>query len=345
MTGSPADGSVSVLVLRALLMGAQALGVELPRLAREAGLGLAVLTPESVADPDGRVPARTVLALWQTLPELSGHEHFGLWLAEVAKAAPISPAAWFILSSPTLEVGLERVVRFQRLLHDRSQSQLRRDENELCYVHQVGDPAFRAPRHAIEFGFAQAVWLVRRALGRTVFPSRVHFQHAAPKDIAPYAALFGRGVTFGASSDELAFARQTCELPLVTQDDALSELVLAHARVLLERLPTDTSWATRVRSAIVRALPRDLPDLERVAQTLSSTKRTLQRRLAEEGTSFEEIFDAVRRELAERYLNERRLSVQECAFLLGYSDLSAFHRAFSRWHGVSPTRFRSGVDP
>jgi AraC-like DNA-binding protein len=321
--------------------GALASGLDVARLPELTGVPAACLEPSLLADPDGRVPARVALRLWETLPQLTQRESFGLWLAELTGAAPLTAASWFILSSPTLGAGLERAVRFQRLLHDHAASELTPSAAGVVYSHRIGDGSFRAPRHAIEFGFAQIVHLLRRASGQPVSPSGVEFQHAAPADATQHTRLFGAEVRFNAEADRLHFSRALCDLPSLSADPALEELVMAHARTQLARLSDDQSLSSRVRRALTARLPGTLLGIDEVAASLSLSKRTLQRRLRDQGTSFDALADATRRQLAERYLGEHRFSVQETAFLLGYSDVSAFHRAFSRWTGTSPARFRS----
>ena len=340
MVDSPLDGTISSLVVRALLAGALHHGVDLHVLEERCGFVPNTLDPKRVEDPDERLPARVAFRLWQVLPELVQDPTFGLWLAERTARTPLTAASWFIVSSSSVEQGLARAVEFQRLLHDRANGELRRGERETVYVHRVGDATFRAPSAAIEYGFAQLVLLVRRATGKDVVPSRVRFQHARPHEIEHHRRLFGTNLDFNAERDELAFDRSTCELPVLSADPALSELVTAHARTLLERLPEAKSWTARVQSVLGRELPRTTPTIDDVASALSVAKRTLQRRLKDEGTSFEDVADGLRRSLAERYLSERRLAVQETAFLLGYSDVSAFQRAFLRWTGLSPSRWR-----
>src|SRR5262245_25625342 len=116
MALSPADGTVSVLVLRALLAAADFHRIDRQTLAAETGIAPATFDPKLLGDPDGRVPARAVLRLWETLPKMTGRDDFGLWLAELARAAPVTPASWLILSSPTLHEGIEQAVAYQRLL-------------------------------------------------------------------------------------------------------------------------------------------------------------------------------------------------------------------------------------
>jgi len=340
MADSPLDGTISALVVRALLLGARLHGLDPRGLEEPCGFRPDTLDPKRVEDPDGRLPARVAVRLWQVLPEVTQNPAFGLWLAERMAEAPLTVASWFILSSASVDQGLTRAFEFQRLLHDRANGELFHTDHETVYRHRVGDESFRAPSPAIEFGFAQLALLVRRATGKPVVPSRVQFQHARPANLTHHRRLFGDHVVFHGEHDEIAFDRATRELPVLSADAALNELVTAHARLLLERLGEATTWTARVQRALAKELPRTAPRIEDVASELLVAKRTLQRRLRDEGTSFEDVADGLRRTLAERYLAERRLGVQETAFLLGYSDVSAFQRAFVRWTGLSPSRWR-----
>jgi len=340
MADSALDGTISALVVRALLLAAAEHRLDVGELEVRAGFAAGTLDAKNVADPDARLPARVAVRLWQVLPELTKNPGLGLWLAERLADAPLTVASWFILSSPSVDAGLARAFEFQRLLHDRANAELVQGEHETTYVHRIGEAGFRAPSAAIEFGLAQLVHLVRRATGKPVVPSRVRLQHARPADVALHTRVFGPGIEFGASEDALSFDRAACELPVVSADPALGELVLAHARTLLARLSEVASWTARVESVLAKELPHVAPNIDSAASALAVAKRTLQRRLRDEGTSFEAVADAFRRTLAERYLKEQRLGVQETAFLLGYSEVSAFQRAFVRWTGLSPSRWR-----
>jgi AraC-like DNA-binding protein len=335
-----AAGSMSVLVLRALVLGASLRGIEARQLAQRAGIPEQLVSPQILGDPDGRVQALHVVRLWEYLPEALADERFGLTLAALAAGAPLSVGWWVVWSSPTLGHGLTQGVRYQRLLHDQSRSQLIIDREQGVYRHQVGAPPDRAPRHAIEFGFASFVRFARRATGRDVVPSRVSLQHGAPRDRTEHQAVFGHAVQFESEHDELVFDRATLDLPLLTADASLQEVVESHARGLLQRFPDEHGLDARLRTAICEELRGGQLSLERIAQRLGAAPRTLQRWLKGEGTSFGAVVDQLRRELGERYLRDRRLSIQETAFLLGFSDVSAFHRAFVRWTGQTPRSFQ-----
>jgi AraC-like DNA-binding protein len=336
-------GTISVLVVRALVVGGMALGLQPNELAKLSGVPEDVLSPEVLADPDARVSSIWVLRLWEYLPRRAEEENFGLWLAERLNGAPLTVAWWVILASATLGEGLSRALRYQRLLHDGARSEIIRSPDEVIYRHQVGAPPFRPPRDAIEFGFASLIQLAQRATGRDIAPKRVTLQHQAPGDLARHRRFFGPGLSFDEAHDEVVFTREQLGCPLVTADDTLREVVEAHARELVARLPHADKTGDRVRVAICDLLRDGPPRGQTVARRLGMPLRTLQRRLREEDTTLAALIDGVRFELAERYLSDARISTQEAAFLLGFSDVSAFHRAFVRWTGVTPAEYRSGA--
>jgi AraC-like DNA-binding protein len=338
--GGP-EATASVLLVRALVMGAAALGLSSEQLAEGTGASAHLFTLDALGDPDARVPASLVLALWTYLPTRCPDESFGIWLSERLNAPPLSLASWLISSSSTLGEGLERALRYQRLLHDEAESELRVSANEASYRHQIGAPPFRAPAAAIEFGFITFLQLARRMTGVTVVPSRMRLRHAAPRDASRHRAWFGPALEFSASEDELVLDRADLDRKVLDADPALAKILEAHAMAALARLPESSELRARVRAQIHELLRGGTPSLEAVCERLKLSRRTLQRHLSSGGTSFAEELDGARHALALRYLSDPRISLQEAAFLLGFSDVTAFHRAFQRWTGQTPSRFRT----
>ena len=336
-----ARATASVLLLRALVAGAGALGLSLDELAEATHEPRAAFSPESLSDPDGRVQASLLLGLWEFLPTRCADESFGFWLAEQLQAAPLSVASWVISSSPTLGEGLTRSLRYQRLLHDDARSELRLTAHEVCYRHQIGAPPFRAPSAAIEFGFLSFLQLAQRITGQRVVPVRVRLQHEAPRNVTRHQAFFGAGLQFNAEVDELVLDRTALDLPLVGGDPILSQIVESHAAAALARLPAQSDVSSRVRAQISGLLREGTPSVETVCQRLRVSRRTLQRQLSAAGSSFVAELDHARHQLALGYLADPRISLQETAFLLGFSEASAFHRAFLRWTGETPNAWRS----
>lgn len=168
----------------------------------------------------------------------------------------------------------------------------------------------------------------------------VRFPHTAPLDISEHQRLFGCKLQFGWERSELVFARDLLDAPLVKADPTLQAILEAQVVSVIEKLPKGEATTDAVRRHLAGELGKGQPTLEQIAPRLHMSPRTLHRRLDDEGTSFRKILSEVRRELASRHLMERRLAIGEIAFLLGFSEPSAFHRAFKRWTGHAPLIYR-----
>jgi AraC-like DNA-binding protein len=160
------------------------------------------------------------------------------------------------------------------------------------------------------------------------------FQHPAPRDVSEYRRVFGPNLEFGAPTNSLTFQSAVLDLPVRYADPALSDYLRAQALAMLERLPAAGELRQRVRQAVAERLS-EATEIRLIARRLGVSSRTLQRSLREEGTSFQEIRDEVRRCVSLDLLRERNLSVSEVAALVGFANTSAFRSALRRWTGGS----------
>jgi AraC-like DNA-binding protein len=331
--------TVSVQGVWLLAAGAAARGLDVTALLTRHGLADAL-----TADVDARVPATAVLGLWSELPSLTGLPCFGPWLAELACSAPAtSLGAKLVHSAPTLGVGLARLVAFERVFHGVQATTLTLDNDVARFTHRppIGIGPGAAP--AIEFAFAWILGTARQTTGQALSAVSVSFGHEGPRDTGEHARVFGVTPRFGAARNELELPRAVLELPQRTADVLLGRLVERHARDLVLELPSDAGVTSRARALLFRSLTRGEPEactLPTIARLLGLPPRTLQRRLASDGTSFASLLDEVRRELGLQLLAAPRTSVAEVAFALGFADQPAFHRAFVRWTGSTPGEHR-----
>ena len=156
------------------------------------------------------------------------------------------------------------------------------------------------------------------------------------------ARFVGTRVEFGADSDEFALNLDARELPLIHADTHLNDLLLKYCEAALADRRGDTSQLrTRVENAISSLLPHGRVLAENVARSLGMSERTLARKLSDEGLNFTEILEQLRRDLAVRYLDDRKLHVSKIAWLLGFHEVSAFTHAFKRWTGKTPSQMRT----
>jgi AraC-like DNA-binding protein len=170
----------------------------------------------------------------------------------------------------------------------------------------------------------------------------VCFCHAAPADARAYAQVFGERATLRFEQPACGFVLPAVALDtlLPTADPHLHDLVTKHADLLLAELPVAESFTARVRELVTAGLPNGTAGAPHVASALHVSSRTLARRLEEEGTSFKDLTEQIRKNLALRYVGQTDLAFSEVAFLLGFSQTTAFHRAFKRWTGQTPLDYR-----
>jgi AraC-like DNA-binding protein len=290
-------------------------------------------------DPEARLPQATAASLWSAGSRLTNDADLGLHVAEAIRPGVFGVLGLAIRTSDTLGGGLARLCRYHRFLHDGAQVRLAVAGQRAVLSHRLTIPGglLRAVAE-----YVVATWLVtsRQATGVNWTPIQVRFPHAAPENSAEHRRVFGCPVLFGHECSEMEFARELLDLRLLEANPELQQILEAQVMAALHRLPKGAATTDAVRRHLAGELSKGAPTLEQVAPRLRMSTRTLHRRLEEERTSYREILNEVRRELATRHLQERQLAIGEIAFLLGFSEPSAFHRAFKRWTGHAPLDYR-----
>jgi AraC-like DNA-binding protein len=168
----------------------------------------------------------------------------------------------------------------------------------------------------------------------------VYLRRSPPADLRGHQQAFGPHLHFEAERDEARLPPSLWERPTKTPDPVLRELLEAHAQALVQRLSQEKDSLSDLQAAALQAMRAGRPELGWVARQMATSTRTLQRRLAEGGTSWRELLEGLRQQAAREYLQDPALSVDDVAVLLGYSEASTFHRAFRRWTGQSPGAWR-----
>lgn len=305
-------------------------GCDRAELLREAGLHEDVLR-----EPDRRIPASRIVSLWHALVARLPDPALGIHIASDIDLRRWGLVGYVMAHSPTLERALRRFERYGRIL------------TETLRVHLAGgelridsEPQLVALRHPIDARLALIVGAARQIAGADLDPSAIRLPYPRPVDTSAHARWFRCPLQFGAEHAAVVFSPQDLGREVSTADETLASYLNRLAEVVLKSLSAGDSFVTRVRRALWSDLSEGRPSLARSARTLGTSPRTLQRRLDQEGTTFARVLDAFRREMAAGLLRDPELSVSETAFLLGYSETSAFHRAFRRWYGTSPRDFR-----
>jgi AraC-like DNA-binding protein len=195
-----------------------------------------------------------------------------------------------------------------------------------------------------DFQVTAALVCGARYLGVKGPPLEVHLAHSEPTDAAEYARVFQAPVRLGAECNAVVMPRFVLDLPVVHANPDLFAAFDAQAQRMLEQLPHAEPVTVKVRRLVVDQLKRGDTGMEAVANQLHMSVATLRRRLDEEGKTHRELVDEARRELALRHIIDRRIAISEIAFLLGFSSVNAFGRAFRRWTGSSPLDYRARLN-
>jgi len=323
-------GSVSVVLVRPLAAAVGSAGLE-------ALCGAADLTPQMLADDDARISAPQFCVAWAEALRLTGNRTLPLALAAATPPGAFGIVEYVCRSAPTLGEALRRWVRYLNLLDDAVTVGLA-TEGDRAFLRVERESEAPAPA-SHELCWALVARYARELVTRPFRVLAVELAHRAPDDVAPYRAWFDAPVTFDAPITQLVLPRSALDAALVSADPSLLAILTRAADELAKQTPTDPLLTAQVKRALREALRSDEAHVDAIAKRLGLTSRSLQRRLEDEGTTFKQVREEVRRELAQRYLDDG-LAIAEISFLLGFSEPSAFFRAFKRWTGLTPLEAR-----
>ncbi len=328
------DGSIAPLS-QVLYRLVEARGLDPKGFMRRAGLDVDIFR-----DPKARVPVRLVDQAFMLATSLIPDPAFGLGAATCWHPSNLGPLGYAWLSSGSLRTALHRLDRYSQVLGSQYRDDCVDEAGGLRYVfrHGRGDAAIGPVM--TDFTFSVLISMCRMNAGADMHPLQVCLRRAAPVDPSPWLHFFGGEVCFGADQDSLLFDRATVDRPLPTGNQ---ELAATFDQILNEQLAalTPTDLRTRCKALLLQQLTSGTPSLEELAEQVHMTSRTLHRKLAEQGLSFSSLLDETRYDLAVKYLKDPSRSVTEITFLLGFSEHSAFTRAFKRWSGQAPTSYRA----
>ncbi|MBK7394980.1 MAG: AraC family transcriptional regulator [Myxococcales bacterium] len=337
MPSAGPHGTLAARLLLRVVAFCRARGHDPVALCRSAALDL-----EALQAPEARVPYASAIRLGEQALALTNDPEFGLHLAEdVRDAQGFDAGVLLLMASPTVRAAFDQMLKNQRYWGDGDRSRLVPLRDGVAVRYLLPGTTGEYARHAHECALAEVLIGVRTLTGERLSPRVVRFRHARPASTRAHEQLFDCPLEFGAAHDEIVFDDAALDTPMKHANEAFFAVFSRQVEQALARLPKSASASANVRAAVHAALVGGHCTLATTARALATTPRTLQRRLEDEGTSFGEVVDALRRELATSYL-DHGLPLAEVASRLGYADTTAFHRAFRRWTGSSP---RKGTSP
>ncbi len=308
------------------------LGRRLP-IARSSGVALPIQDP--------KVSAAKVVTLFEALAHDLKDPAFGLKYAQVFPVGGSGALGFIITQAQDLRTAVTCVARYTRIVMPGILIDARAVEGGCDLVWHY---PLSLPTPNIQFNSFVAALVVQRlrlGLSPDWYPKRVELAHRDPGSPEDYRNVFGPNLRFERATNKISFIDSNLDRPYSAADPRLYKVVTQLGEILLDAQKPILDFGTEVANAIVDLLGSSPPTLKAVANVLGVGERSIQRKLAGAGKSFEDVLSDTRRHVAERLLSETDLSMTDIAFMLGFSELSAFTRAAKRWHGMSPRQFRA----
>jgi AraC-like DNA-binding protein len=316
----------------------KSLGGHPQRLLRASGIN-----PRLETDQDSYISFAALCDLLELTAAETGCESFGLRLSEAQGIASLGPLGFAMQNCATFRDAIDEWRQFQSVHLQGAHSELRQSGPIIYWIYHVDEPGRLGSRPKIVQGIGLACNVFRALLGPAWNPLKVQFMQPPPAQDIEFRRVFRAPVLFSQDSDAIALPKDVLGYPIEHSNPELRRLL---DRYLMElKAGVQESLEERVRKAIRSGLSRQDCSIEEVATILSVAPRTLQRQLRQRGTSFSHLLEEVRASAARRHLTESELSLTQLAAILGYSELSAFSRAFQRWYGQSPQHWQRSRHP
>jgi AraC-like DNA-binding protein len=320
------ERTVGAIAARALMDFALSKGCSVAVLTARSGIKL-----KELRDVENRIPFARYVALMRAGKELCNDPAFALHFGESAEGAEATFACMMSIFSPTIA---ESLANDDDLSND--SLQMTRNGDEVWFVETRNDDF---PEGA-ESRYARTVCASRLLFPESELVKAVHFTHAEPPYRAEYDRIFRMPIVFGSDHNAMVTDAAWLDQRLQAPSRQVFEIVKARADTLLQRVESAHSTRGRVEALLTNHLHTADVSIDAVAGKLGMGRHTLFRKLRAEDVTFKEVLNELRHKLATQYLSEKKLAVSETAYLLGFSDPTAFSRAYKRWAGHSPRRVK-----
>jgi len=298
------------------------------------------LRKADLVEPETPLPQTAVLQLLESAARLAGDANYGLHLGASLQVRHYGVLGFLALNSPTLLDAMVNMQRFYKVAREGGDFEIERAGPQVALRFRVRDPALRSLRHNSAFLAAMIVRGCRDLTWHSISPLRAEFIHEEPAQSVEYAHILGCPATFGADWDAVIYAEEMTRLPVMGADANLLQILALSCQYLLGPSPKTRDILLEVRQLIIERLPKGEANIEAIAAALNMSSKTLERRLADRGESFSRLLDGTRFNAVRHYLEETDMRLSQVAYLAGYTEPAALVRAFKRWTGETPAKFR-----
>ena len=294
-----------------------------------------------VSDPDNRISYAAVVELIDRAATTLGDASYGLRLGASQEARDSGLLGFLMLNSPTLQDALSSAQRYFRVVGEGEDIEIARRGPHVTLRFRESDTALRGLRHNSEYIAAIIVRACRDMTRKHISPVRAEFMHARPNAKVAYPDYLDCPVKFHAEWDALVYDANTMRLRVIGADSKVYKVLERACKNILGPSPKKQDFVQYVQELVIDRLAKGGVGIDDIAREVNMSSKTLERRLADRGTTFSTLLDDIRGGLAKRYLTDTDLRLEQITYLTGYSEPAALVRAFKRWARTTPMQFRA----
>jgi AraC-like DNA-binding protein len=303
-------------------------------------LGNATINTSDLSNPLNEINLNQYCLLFEEAAKNTGHDSFGLDFGAQFQPEQLGAIGYAAIASPTLSAALRNMEYYFSVHQGQSSFGLIQEEDVIWLSYRILDERIRHRRQDAELSIGMFRNIFRRALGADWAPLEIRFEHEKPENFTEHEKIFNAPIMFGRRTNAFAFRRSDLAKKMPDQDPYLFAIIEGFLKSRSKLSTSIEDFATVVRNQIKLHLGDCALNLTTIAKIMGYTESSFQKELKETGVNFNDLLRAARQELALHYIKDKNIPLTEVAFLLGYSELSAFSRAFRAWTGLSPQLYR-----
>lgn len=295
--------------------------------------------PAWARSPDTRIPIETYLRIQDEAAVFVSDPCFGLHVGEFAEAGSWSILGYMMMNCKNVGDAFEKSARYSRIIGNLIEVRIEQKLNKSKIVFVAAPHAPEMSRHCFDTALSTSIHMIRNFTGVDMRPLEVSFTYPKPKSRSEYERIFQCPILFGQKENSFTIDLEAFNTPILMANPGLLEHFEKYAHDFLADIDRQKEHTQAVTRIIIACLDDEALSIEKVAQKMSISVRTLQKRLDEEGVIFSDLLKDIRQRLAQKYLREN-FSVEQITYLLGFSEPSAFRKAFKKWSGMTPREYR-----
>lgn len=325
---------------RWILMAAKMLELDIGKLLFTTGLD-----PALAFSQDAQLPFEKVAKIREIVRSHFPHDSFALEVGQQIPIGELGVVDYVCLQSTSMTDAMENLSRyFQLVAHPNLGLSFEVNENrgylETATNYHVQDQVGWFEQQSVEFTFSVIINRIQHATGLDIKPEHVYLRFPKPNNTEVYERIFGSNIEFNSEINRMILSEAHIKLVPVKSDFRLYQLLRRYGDEAIEKIPDATGIEGRVLHALKNKMQTGDTTISNIASMLYMSPRTLHRKLKDAGTSYNTLREKLRCELAKTYLNDHSMHISDISYLLGFSQVSAFHRAFKRWTGITPQHYR-----